>query len=169
MYKGRNRSKAKKVAKITRLGNDQASVWWSGHSHLISRKPLKAPQNCPFLLLTSSPPKVYANRPGLRTEQTCLYTLAFAHDKNQALPPTNSLGDSKTAMFSKNLQEAILSTFHKRVLLQDACLACSSPSQDLCPAPADCHCVRRLAHSRLLGDQIRETTVKPQQPSSVFI
>lgn len=125
-------------------------------------------RNCPFLLLTNSPPKVYANRPGLRTEQTCLYTLVFAHDKNQALPPTNSLGDSKTAMFSKNLQEAILSTFHKRVLLQDARSACGSPPQDLCPASTNHHCVWRQAHNRLLGDQTRETTAKPQQPSSVF-
>lgn len=45
VYKGRNRSK---VAKITQLGNDQASVWWSGHSHLISRKPLSPPGTAPF-------------------------------------------------------------------------------------------------------------------------
>lgn len=50
----------------------------------------------------------------------CLHTLAFAHDKNQALPPTNSLSYSKIATFSKNLQEAILGQVYKSVLLQEA-------------------------------------------------
>ena len=152
---------------MTRKWSSQCLVVWAYPPHF--QEAAGPPRNCPFLLLPSSPPKAYVNRLGLRTEQTCLYTLAFAHDKNQALPPTNSLGDSKTAMFSKNLQEAILSPFHKCALLQDAraALAAALPRISVQQWPTTT-AVRRQACSQLLGDQTLETTAKPQQPSSVF-